>query len=66
LEPGLETVQDYLSELGIKPNNIMSWLDLQAAYQNYEQSRQKLGIFKEKKVGRYFKNQSFQNISLIK
>ena len=32
-------------------------------YQNYEQSRQKLGTFLEKK---YFKNQSFQKMSLSK
>ena len=55
----MDNIQDFLCELGMKPNDmhlweivifyyIMSWSDLQAAYQNYEQSRQKLGTFIEK------------------
>ena len=42
----LDTVQDFLIKLGIKPFMHL-W---EITYQNYEQSRQKLGTFLENKV----------------
>ena len=41
-------------------------MEPQHAYQNYQQSQQKLGTFLENRVGRYFKNHSYQKITRIK
>ena len=49
---GLETVQEFLRELSMKPHlHLVEKITLiYQTYQNYEQSRQKLGTFLENKV----------------
>ena len=63
----INTVQDFLNKLGIKPRmhlleiNTFQYV-LQLLYvQNYEQRRQKLGTYLE-----YFKNQSFRKNLILK
>ena len=47
----VESVQDFLIKLGIKPRMHLWEISIFCqTYQNYEQSRQKLGIFLENKV----------------
>ena len=53
----LDTVQDFLIKLGIKPRMHLQEMSIfstkschRQTFQNYEQSRQKLGTFLEKKV----------------
>ena len=49
----LETVQEFLRELSMKPHLhllVKNPLIYQTGYQSYEQSRQKLGIFGEDEI----------------
>ena len=49
---GLETVQEFLRELSMKPHlHLVEKITLiYQTYQNYEQSRQKLGTFVEDEI----------------
>ena len=70
----LDTVQDFLIKLGIKPRlNILignkhffTKSCNRQTYENYEQCLQKLGTYLENQVCTYFKNQSCQKFFFFK
>ena len=60
----LDTVQDFLNELGMKPFMHLVEISIfslnRQTYQNYEQNRQKLGTFLEKQSNSNLKIQVFK------